>query len=394
MNKYLLAFKIECLLIGIVIIIFFVNSLSSLLTLTTVILGILTTFFGFLISNRKNINHQFLQVGNHLVKIILTFSFPTTLLTAISLLSSLPTTSRHLAWLTLTLTLIIFGGALLPFIKAILLPISQPSWQIAIGILFMTILPASFMSLRYLNATITFTIQSPIIWIFILTSLAITTYVMIYWGYQLPRLKINKDVDYRWLLLAVITLLLNLGLSAGSWSRLFFHFDLTLTPGPLYLILFTIIWTGIKEEFMFRYVFLWPLASLARGPIESRVFWSSLISSLVFGVFHAQNINSQGVLQTCLQIFAAFGIGFLFSVITLYTGTIWISIIIHSMIDLIGFPATNSVFTGKTSLFLIEFIIATRVIELIVAFLLIRNKKNQQAFSTTLNRLRQNQLNF
>lgn len=114
-----------------------------------------------------------------------------------------------------------------------------------------------------------------------------------------------------------------------------------------------------------------------------------LISSSVFGLSHADNlVSGQGFLPTFLQIFAAFGVGMLFSVITLYTGTIWIAITLHVMIDLIGYPmASAGVFANGMSAYMVEFIILTRIIELIVVFLILRSQKAQAAFAQTLRRI-------
>ncbi|MCT3398481.1 CPBP family intramembrane glutamic endopeptidase [Lentilactobacillus hilgardii] len=391
MNKSLLAFKLECSLIGIITVLFFILSPALSITFGNLVFGILTAILGLLITAKTIMKRPYLQVIDNLAKMLLVLTFPATLLTSICLsFSSIMTANTYVKWGILAAILAIFGVLLLPFIKIILMPQSQIGWQIASSILLMTsFFSTSLNAFQYLKIPFTLNLGSPIIWILIIGNFTIAIYLMIYWGYRLPRLKINTSVNYWWLLLAVVTLLLNMGLSAGSWMRLLTNFDLTLAQNSLLIVLFTIIWTGLKEEFMFRYLFLWPLASIKRVSIESRVFWSSLISALFFGLCHAQNLTEQGVLQTCLQIFAAFGIGFLFSVIALYTGTIWISVVIHCMIDLIGFPINNGgAFSGNTSWFLVEFILLTRIIELIVAFLLIKNKNNQRAFSETLSQLR------
>jgi membrane protease YdiL (CAAX protease family) len=228
-------------------------------------------------------------------------------------------------------------------------------------------------------------------WLSFLGAFAITIYAMNWWGYRFPRFRLNSKVNYWWLTLAVATGLLNLGMSAGSWSHLLTRFHLVLETHSLLAIGVTIVWVGIREEFMFRYLFLWPLLSIKAKSNQKKIVWATLISSGIFGLFHAEHLFSgQALLQTCLQIFAAFGVGMLFSVITLYTGTIWITIILHLMIDLIGYPtSTSDTFAGSgMPIYLIEFIIITRIIELIVVFLILKNKNAQAAFAQTLQRIR------
>lgn len=390
MSKLLIGFKSECILTGLIIVSFAVSSAISINTVN-LSLGILTAILGILIMKRDHNHPIYLKITNNLSKLLLTFIFPVTLLTSICLLSSLIIENSYLNGIVMTCILIIFGILLLPFIKIVLLSQSQVGWQIAGSIALMTGFLSSLNALHFSKISFDSNIDSPVFWTFALASFTIAIYAMHSWGYRLPRFKINSQVNYWWLLLTVITLLLNMGLSAGSWTRLFTHFDLITSPIPLPFIIYTIIWIGLKEEFIFRYLFLWPLASIEGKTVISRVFWASLISALFFGLYHAQNLTHQNVLQTFLQIFAAFGIGFLFSIIALYTGTIWISVVIHCMIDLIGFPIHNSgVFSGSGSLFLVEFIVITRIIELIVGFLLLKDKSNQRAFSETLARLQNN----
>lgn len=180
--------------------------------------------------------------------------------------------------------------------------------------------------------------------------------------------------------------LLNLGLSAGSWGRLFTDFKLVLATHSLIMLALTIMWVGIKEEFMFRYLFVWPLLTMNIKSDQKRIVWATLISSGIFGLFHAGHLFAgQGLPQTFFQVFSAFGIGMLFTVITLYSGTLWIGIILHLLTDLITFPTTSAgVFSGPLTSYQVEFILITRIIELIVVFLILKNKYTQAAFRQTL----------
>ncbi|MCV3741447.1 hypothetical protein OF387_09400 [Lentilactobacillus hilgardii] len=258
MNKSLLAFKLECSLIGIITVLFFILSPALSITFGNLVFGILTAVLGLLITAKIIMKRPYLQVIDNLAKMLLVLTFPATLLTSICLsFSSIMTANTYVKWGILAAILAIFGVLLLPFIKIILMPQSQIGWQIASSILLMTgFFSTSLNAFQYLKIPFTLNLGSPIIWILIIENFTIAIYLMIYWGYRLPRLKINTSVNYWWLLLAVVTLLLNMGLSAGSWMRLLTNFDLTLAQNSLPIVLFTIIWTGLKEEFMFRYLFL------------------------------------------------------------------------------------------------------------------------------------------
>ena len=63
----------------------------------------------------------------------------------------------------------------------------------------------------------------------------------------------------------------------------------------------------------------------------------------------------------------------IFSVICLYTGTIWITVILHSLFDLLLVDATSvqSPFTVSPNSFGVEFVVLTTTIQIIVAVLAI-----------------------
>ncbi|KRL18527.1 CAAX amino terminal protease family protein [Lentilactobacillus rapi DSM 19907 = JCM 15042] len=324
-------------------------------------------------------------VLNNLVKLPLIGLFPYSLGLSICLFGAPFISNIGISkWIILLIGLILFGVMLYPFLKVMLLSLQGIGWQIAGNITFMmTFYMASFSS-QFLNFPTS--ISNPVLWLSFLGSFGIAGYAMKAWGYQFPQLKINSQVNFWWLGILIITALLNLGMSAGSWSRLFTDFKLVLATHSLIMLASTIVWVGIKEEFMFRYLFLWPLLTMNIKSDQKRIVWATLISSGIFGLFHAGHLFAgQGLLQTFFQVFSAFGIGMLFTVITLYTGTLWIGIILHLLIDLITFPTTSAgIFSGPLTSYQVEFILITRIIELIVVFLILKNKHTQAAFMQTL----------
>lgn len=140
MNKSLLAFKLECSLIGIITVIFFILSPALLITFGNLVFGILTAVLGLLITTKTIMKKSYLQVIDNLAKMLLVLTFPATLLTSICLsFSSIMTVNTYVKWGILAAILAIFEVLLLPFIKIILMPQSQIGWQIASSILLMTV---------------------------------------------------------------------------------------------------------------------------------------------------------------------------------------------------------------------------------------------------------------
>lgn len=383
-----LLLKIECLLIALVVITISLLKISFLpVPNSSLILVIVNLMAALPLMSQPR---RALIIANNFFKLLLIGVFPSSLSLAICLLGAPLVAKLAIAnWFVAIIVLTCFGLLSLPFLKVTLLSFQTIGWQIAGSITLMMTFTLMWFSFRFLNFSIN--IGNPIMWLSFLMSFSISIYAMNQWGYRFPRFRINSKVNYWWLSLAIATGLLNLGMSAGSWSHLFTRFQLIIDTHSLAAISFTILWVGIREEFMFRYLFLWPLLSIKAKSDQKKVVWATLISSGVFGLFHAEHLFSgQQLLQTGLQIFAAFGVGMLFSVITLYTGTIWITVILHLMIDLIGYPmTTSSTFAGSgMPIYLTEFIIITRVIELIVFFLILKNRNAQAAFAQTLRRIR------
>ncbi len=207
--------------------------------------------------------------------------------------------------------------------------------------------------------------------------------IMHRWGYRLPQLRFNSKIHYGGLVVLLVPPLLDLGITAGSWQNLFTKFDLQLASTSIWYIVGTIFLVCFKEEFIFRYLFLWPLMNY-RGSTRTRTFRAVLISSIFFGLWHLQNLYGQTLIMTLLQVLFAFTFGMVVAVIAMYTGTIWIGIILHSLIDLVGFPQVDSPFSQSLSPFFVEALLLTSAIELAVALWFLLHKRFQPAFEQTL----------
>ena len=101
-------------------------------------------------------------------------------------------------------------------------------------------------------------------------------------------------------------------------------------------LLFNAIAAGFLEETIFRGGLLTTMMRKRNDP--KRILTASLISSLIFGLFHLTNISSGGEqLPTIFQTVNAFTTGIVDAMIYLVSGNILVTIAIHTLHDIIAF---------------------------------------------------------
>jgi membrane protease YdiL (CAAX protease family) len=89
--------------------------------------------------------------------------------------------------------------------------------------------------------------------------------------------------------------------------------------------------SSIYEEIIFRGIILFGLLLIV-SPVVSVA-----ISSLLFGLWHLKNYKWQTKKQTLIQVlYTGIIFGPIASIITLYTGTIWMAVIFHYIHNLIA----------------------------------------------------------
>ncbi|MBU9789146.1 CPBP family intramembrane metalloprotease [Lentilactobacillus sp. IMAU92037] len=221
-------------------------------------------------------------------------------------------------------------------------------------------------------------------WVAFISATLLVIYAMVHWEYQLPKLKFNHHLNYWWLALLIVPRFLVMGMSAGSWSRLF-SLPLqirwvipndSLTTATIYVI-FTIVTVCFKEELIFRYLFLAQILNAVKGSVRTRILKTTLITATLFAAWHLHHIFYQPLATTSLQILAAFGMGVVFAIIYLYIGTIWVTVIMHSIFDLFSVDMAGSVtpFVSQPTSFLVEFIVITTAIQVVLGLIAIYTMK-------------------
>lgn len=134
-----------------------------------------------------------------------------------------------------------------------------------------------------------------------------------------------------------------------------------------FLYLSTAIEAAVAEETLCRFAFLGIILK-AMSRFSQRVPWAVVLSAALFGLLHLTNLTEQSAGITIYQALAAFGIGLMLAVIYLYTGQLWLTMVLHFGIDITAFTSTGATtMTGHVGnnewigllIFLVPFIAAT-----------------------------------
>lgn len=133
------------------------------------------------------------------------------------------------------------------------------------------------------------------------------------------------------LLISVFTLVCNL-ISRMAFGSIWKALLLGMTP-------------GITEEIFCRII---PLSLVMKSPDRKKLMLPSvLFSGLIFGLSHMINFFSGADFVTTLfQVLYATGTGLLFGSIYITTGNLWITIILHSLTDVVFFLGADVQLTG------------------------------------------------
>ncbi len=102
---------------------------------------------------------------------------------------------------------------------------------------------------------------------------------------------------------------------------------------------------GFSEEILYRII---PLSlAMKAGNREQAAAPAMIVTSVLFGFIHMFNMfYGADVLATVLQTVYAVGVGLVFSCIYLKTGNMWVSIILHSLTDIVYFMSAQGQSSG------------------------------------------------
>lgn len=113
--------------------------------------------------------------------------------------------------------------------------------------------------------------------------------------------------------------------------------DVTITrPDLIYLYTIYVIGIALVEEIVFRGVLLFLLLDVFKKS-KLKYFFSILISSGVFSLFHLTNLfANMDIGSVLLQMVYTFLVGAMLAIVTIKTKNIWMAVIIHAAFDFGG----------------------------------------------------------
>lgn len=148
---------------------------------------------------------------------------------------------------------------------------------------------------------------------------------------------------------------------------------------PIVPVLVMALSPGIAEEVIFRAI---PCSNWMRVSCDERsILPNVLVSATIFGIVHGANLIAGAALSsTIFQVTYAFALGVFFAAVTLRCGSVWPTIIMHTLIDASGFlfmdMATNGIITDELEYGLDFYLtVAAAIILLLVGLYLIRPSK-------------------
>lgn len=154
------------------------------------------------------------------------------------------------------------------------------------------------------------------------------------WKLSWPGLRPHWSGDFNWwILLGLVVIdLLFTSLNVGQWPNLhLINWHLTMSAFE----------AGVTEETLFRFAVLGILFYAWRN-IKQRLPLAIVTSALLFGLAHLSNAMLQHWDMTVLQALSAFALGLFFAVVYVYTGQLWLAIVMHGLLDWTSFIVTGS----------------------------------------------------
>ncbi|WP_076459562.1 CPBP family intramembrane glutamic endopeptidase [Limosilactobacillus caccae] len=171
----------------------------------------------------------------------------------------------------------------------------------------------------------------------------LTTTVMRTWRLSWPGLKPHWSGDFNWWILGglVVVALGYIALNSGEMPSLAnASWEFTLSAFE----------AAVMEESLFRFAILGILFYAWRN-VKQRLPLALVTSSVLFGVVHLTNYGSQEWSMTVLQAITAAGIGLFFATVYVYTGQLWLAMMMHFLLDWTAFIASDStLMTGKVTM--------------------------------------------
>ncbi|MEY8441986.1 CPBP family intramembrane glutamic endopeptidase [Lactobacillaceae bacterium 24-114] len=150
------------------------------------------------------------------------------------------------------------------------------------------------------------------------------------WHLSWPGLKPNWSNDFNWWIFLLIIGIFIIPLSSEMMAITSIH------RGNLFELTCQAFEAGLAEETLFRFGMLGVLFYAWRS-FKQRLPLAIITSSILFGCAHLLNYGTQGLSLTTYQVLMATVLGIFFAVTYVYTGQLWLVMLMHFSIDWFSF---------------------------------------------------------
>lgn len=166
------------------------------------------------------------------------------------------------------------------------------------------------------------------------------------WHLSWPGINPQFGRGFSWLSLAIllglggIFIFINAFSSGDSVKNILTSYSFAnFHPNREYLL--TAFEAGVAEETLCRFGSLGVCLYALRN-FRWQILGAVLLTSALFGALHLGNLVEQPLAITILQTISAFGLGLYFAVVYLYTGQLWLAMLLHFLLDWLAFSTSGS----------------------------------------------------
>ena len=336
------------------------GGVASLLVLLMLIIALLFTSVA-----RSSRNLRYINWGIQLLTAPVLLSFTTGSL--LMLTSSLPFVSI----LVLLSYLVIF----IPYTKLYVKPLRN-TWLRLLWVIFffqIAIGPASYYGVTVTTGNVWFTSLITTGCLGAIAYLIVIIKAFASWHLQTPlsfakyHVKVNWGVILVYLLLVLLFLYSNL----AGYQELRMKGELQLWQDFL-----TSLESGIGEETLCRFAILTLLMIICRHS-KRKILLVIFTSSLIFGLLHFINLIDQSWSLTVYQFCFTTISGIFFALIFLYTGRLWLVMVIHFAMDFVSSFSEISAMNSTISLADYQSIVVLALLMLVLTIWMMRGKRGK-----------------
>ncbi|HJA47041.1 MAG TPA: CPBP family intramembrane metalloprotease [Candidatus Limosilactobacillus excrementigallinarum] len=172
------------------------------------------------------------------------------------------------------------------------------------------------------------------------------TTVMRAWKLSWPGIKPQFGWGFSWIVLAILIIadlwftVWNAYGTGDRWQTVLtsYHLVWKRPTGTFTMQAFE---AAVGEETLCRFGFL-GCSLYAFRKFTNRIPYAVVLSSALFALIHYFNLFGQSFSMTTVQVLSAFSLGLFYAVVYLYTGQLWIPMLMHFLLDWTSFTASNS----------------------------------------------------